>query len=171
MSWFTKIIGSVTGNIAEVDIYNQVKVATTNHNTTPAAVGSSVFVVEKDDGSLTGVRDLRSPSVTLNDRLTIGQDTLLWHGMFPAATQHTGNWKHLFTTMTAAQTGDGFITLNNNLTALTGTGCSMSTWRHFGFFDVSTITTVHQLTITNAHPVANQILEWSFYSNGNRGPR
>ena len=171
MGWFNKIIGSISGNVAEVDAGNNLK------TTTPQAsqrlggvapdknnVGAVVTFFEHDAGAYTGVRDLRSPKVTENGNLIASSRTLLWHGMFPAASQNTATWKHLFTTMTTTQAGDGFALMNANLTATTATGCMLQTWRYFNFFDQSTFSPVLQVSMVNGNPVANQVMEWGIGS-------
>lgn len=155
--------GTSTAGKANVDSVFALKTNTSNHNTEASNVGSTVFVVEHDPGTYTGVRELASPSVTENGALLTAPQMLQWHGMFPGAAQNTGTWKHLFTTMTATQSGDGMILLNANNTATTTTGCSMQTWKYFSFFDVSTFAGVFQLSINSSQPQANQILEWGFF--------
>lgn len=130
----------------------------------PNSVGAVRAFFENDAGSFTGTPELFSPEITDNKRMKVGLDTLLWHGMFEAAAQNTGKWKHLFTTMTASQAGDGFLLLNANLTATTTTGCSMQTWRNFSFVDQGTYTCTIQASVTNGQPVANQIAEWGIFT-------
>lgn len=164
-----KIIGYVTGNGAEVDAGNNLK------TTTPQAtqrlggvapdtnnIGAVATFFEHDGGAYTGVRDLRSPSVTENGNLIVAPRTTQWHGMFAGSAQNTGQWKHTFTTMTATQTGDGFINLNANSTATTATGCMMQTWKYFSFFDQATFSPVFQVSATVGNPVSNQVLEFGF---------
>lgn len=166
-----KIIGYVTGNGAEVDVGNNLRTTHPQVNQrlggeTPAPnyVGAVRMFCENDSGSVTGSPELFSPEVTDNKRMKVGLDTLLWHGMFASSAQNTGIWKHLFTTMTATQAGDGFLLLNANLTATTATGCSMQTWRNFSFQDQATYSCTIQASVTNGQPVANQIAEWGIFT-------
>lgn len=170
MGWANKIIGWATGNGAEVDAGNNLKTTSPQVNqrlggdtAAPNYVGAVKMFTENDAGSVTGVPHLCSPMVSENRRLKVGNDTLLWHGMFPGTAQNTGVWKHLFTTMTATQAGDGFLLLNANLTGTTATGCSIQTWRYFSFHDLCTLQPTFQFSITNGQPVANQVWECGLF--------
>lgn len=163
--------GTSTAGVANVDANFNLKTTTPQVNqrlggeaAAPNFVGATKCYFENDAGSVTGNSDLYSPEITENRRMKVGLDTLLWHGMFASSTQNTGVWKHLFTTMTATQAGDGFLLLNANLTATTATGCSMQTWRNFSFQDQATYSCVIQASVTNNQPVANQIAEWGIFT-------
>lgn len=155
-----RVEGSTSGYVAEVDSNNNLK---TNLPTTKAQAGYAAVLFEHDAGVYTGTKEFKAPNITENGNLTAAQRSLLWHAMFAGTAQDTGKWKHLFTTMTTTQAGDGTILMNANLTATTATGCGIQSWKYFSCIDQATFSGIFQTTIINAHPVANQVMEWGFF--------
>jgi hypothetical protein len=120
-----RIEGNVSGNVAEIDTSNQLKVTTSLVET---AMGGAFVDSLVDDGTTNGgTRTLRSPWCSGDYRLSIGQDVPYFSFVFNGTAQDTGTWKHAFSTMTATQSG-GFLNLNANATLTTTTGCSLQSW-------------------------------------------
>jgi len=127
MSWFTKLMGKTDGRVAEVDTFDQLKVALTN---IAEQMGGIRNFSENDPGSITGNVILKSPEVSTDYRLRVGLDTILFEDNFNAPAQNTSIWKHVFSVMTMAQSG-GFLEINNNLSSSAGAYCSLQTNQTF----------------------------------------
>lgn len=127
MSFFQKIIGSISGNVAEVDDNNQILTVT---NTDDQKTGKVRAMMENDGGVLTNVAYLKSPEVSDDYRLRVGIDTILFFDQFNSTAQNTAVWKYTSSTQTAIQTG-GFLYVNNGASAAAGTSVSMQTWQYF----------------------------------------
>lgn len=126
-----RIEGSVTGNVAEVDAGNNLRVTLPQLD---LYAGKSVIMGQQGDGTYTGgVPSRRSPRVSANFRLAVGEDTPLFEYSFNSTTQDTGQWKFQQTTMAAAQSG-GFLQMNSGSIGTTTTGVYMQTWRYFPVF-------------------------------------
>ena len=99
-----RLEGSVTGNVAEVNASNQLKVIPeTNAAGLPANVGAVKVFQEHDAGSLTGAVSLKSSRVSLDRRARVGIDTVLFNDSFPHTAQNTSVWSYAFVTLTASQ--------------------------------------------------------------------
>ena len=122
--------GSSTAGKANVDADFQLAVAT---NADPAKAGASVIFVENDDGTFRGSRYLKSPEASVDYRLRVGVDTVLFTDTFNATAQNTANWSYTFNTLTAAQPGAGTV----NFSAVQGTTNAHGAFlRTFQFFPV-----------------------------------
>jgi hypothetical protein len=153
-----RIEGNTSGNVAEVDSENNLKV---NLATDIEKAGYAVAVSELDTGTVTGTPLRRSPNTSRGERLFVGIDTGIFDYLFNATAQDTGVWKYSFTTMTASQSG-GFLQLNANSTLATTTGVSLQTWRTFEIeghggqrFEATCIISLPML--------ANQIIEFGLF--------
>lgn len=125
-----RVEGSTSGNVAEVDSNNQLKVIQ-GQASTPAAVGAARFFSEIDPGTIVGTAVLRSPRVSPNKRLRVGVDTVLFSDIFNATVQNTYLWNYIFVTMTALLTdGAGYVRTNTQGTAATH-GFILKTFQHF----------------------------------------
>ena len=154
-----RVEGNTSGNVAEVDNNNNLLV---NLPTTLSEAGFVIATNEIDSGSITGSALIRSSNITRDLRESAGLDTGIFDYIFSAAAQDTGIWKYVATTMTASQSG-GFLLLNANSTATTGTGVTMSTWRTFGFETRGglRVQIVGMLTLAF---LANQVVELGLYA-------
>lgn len=126
----TKIVGSTSGNIAEVDDSNQLKVA-------PAAtVANSGYVAgasDVDAGTITGSRLVREFDPTPDFRLRVGTDNILMMEYFAGTNINTSIWGTPIATATTAQAG-GFITLNNSASLTTQQGGVLRSHRTFPIY-------------------------------------
>jgi hypothetical protein len=114
----TKIEGAASGNIAEVDSSNQLKVALAASS--PNA-GFMAPAIEADAGLFTGSRLIREADISPDYRTRVGIDSILMHEYFAGTNTNTSIWGLPIATATTAQ-GGGFLTLNNSgsLTATQG---------------------------------------------------
>ncbi len=150
MSWFFKLIGSVTGNIAEVTTANELKVATEKDVSANAAnVGASKIFSENDAGSITGDMYLKSPETSADYRLRVGMDTILFTDTFNASTQNTNNWAYTFATLTASQPGSGTLNFGTVQGTAATHGAFMRSFQYFPLIGTSPLAvefTVGQFT-------------------------
>ena len=92
-----RVEGNTSGNVAEVDANNNLKVVPP---TDIAQAGYDVMIVENDPGAFTGAALRRRPFITEGFRLEVARDTPIFDYDFNATAQDTGAWKCAFTTMT-----------------------------------------------------------------------
>jgi hypothetical protein len=147
MALDTNIVGS------NIDVNGNIKVALP---VDAAAAGSMVVLYENDDGTKLGTRYLKSPEVSQDYRLRVGQDTILFMDTFNATAQNSGNWKHAFSTMTMTQSG-GFLNVNaaGNSTA-SGNFAYLQTWRYFPLFGTAPLAVEFTGQFAN-YPLANEV--------------
>jgi hypothetical protein len=125
------LIGMDGANIASPS--NGVPVSLAIPSNAPADVGGVRIFSENDAGDVTGLALLRSPETSLDYRLRVGMDTVLFNDTFNATTQNTHNWAYTFATMTAAQPGAGSV----NFSTVQGTTAAHGAFmRSFQFFPV-----------------------------------
>lgn len=121
------IEGAVSGNLAEVDANNQMKVVLSN---TPAQMGGLRNFSENDAGSKTGSALLRSPETTQDFRLRAGTDTIWDDEIFNYVAQNTTKHRRTDTTLTQAW-ASGYLATNAGSVTTTATGTQLATYRHF----------------------------------------
>lgn len=154
------IQGSVSGNLAEVDATNRMKV---NLSTaaTPAQVGGVLFYSENDSGDALGTPLLRSPETDDDYRMRIAPETLFDTETINYTAQNTG--KHIYrnTTMTNAWTATGLVTNSGNITTTT-TGTSFSTWAEFPILGASILYCETEGSFS-VQPTASTIIEFGLF--------
>lgn len=159
MSWLHKIIGSVSGNIAEVDTANQLKVAQEKLPlTNPGNVGAVKIYSEVDAGTLTGTSTLRSPHVSYDRRMNVGLDTWLFNDTFTATAQNTSLWEYVFATLTASQPGAGTVNFGTVQGTAATHGAFMRSYQHFPLRYRGPLRTEFTVGLFTATLVANE--EW-----------
>ena len=161
MSWFTKIMGSTSNNIAEVDANNQLKVALP---TTVANAGYAFMMSQNDDGSVTGTKSGYSPYVSDEKRLSVGLDTVLFNDTFNMTAQNTSLWKYVTATMTTTWNTTGLI-LNASQTLTTGTGTQLTSYRQVTLFGSAGVVINMKVGLTAAL-LANQVIELGLFGFG-----
>lgn len=157
MALDANIVGAVSGTGANVDADRQLLVVT---NTDPNKAGASVIFLENDDGTFSGSRKLKSPEVSVDYRLRVGVDTVLFTDTFNATAQNTANWSYTFNTLTAAQPGAGTVNFSTVQGTTNAHGAFMRTFQYFpviGTAPISVEVTAGQFT---AALVANEV--WLF---------
>lgn len=98
-NWYQKIIGSLSGNVAEVDASNQLKVAL---STTASTAG---YVRNAD-------RDGNAAQFSDHGRIKVGQESMLFYDPVDGAVVNTNLWIQANVTMVQA-ISSGFIVLNS----------------------------------------------------------
>lgn len=153
-----RIEGNTSGNVAEVNAANQLKItAETDVANNPANVGSIKFFTENDSGSATGIPYLKSPETSPDYRLRTGTDSVLFTDNFNSTTQNTNLWAYTSATLTAAQPGAGTL----NFSAVQGTtaahGAFMRSYQYFPLVNTAPISCEFFFQQANAPLVANEV--------------
>lgn len=128
---------------------------------TKSQAGFATIQVENDSGSIIGSRHLHQLFVSEQERLAIGLDTVLGVYNFTSNSQNTGDFKHIFGTMTMTQSA-GFLNINPGLATVSGNFAALQTWRHFAIQGDAGIQ-VEMILQISAIPPANQILEFGLF--------
>jgi len=153
-----RVEGNTTGNVAEVDNYNNLRVALPSGMN---QAGYAVMLGENDSGSILGNPTRSAPRISADDRLVTGFDTPIFDYDFTSLTQDTGVWRHLFTTMTATASTNGVL-FNANSTLTTLTGCSLHSFKQFALMGNAGMLLEFYLAFT-ASPLANQVFEFGYF--------
>jgi hypothetical protein len=153
MSGF-RIEGNTSGNVAEVNSSNEMKVALSN---VTANIGGARMFSENDAGTKTGTAYLKSPETSQDYRLRVGMDTILLSDSFNAATQNTYIWSYTAATLTAAQPGIGTV----NFGAVQGTaiahGAFMRTYQYFPLIGTAPLSVEITAGVFTAPLVTNEV--------------
>lgn len=150
-----RIEGNTSGNVAEVDSANHIKV---NLDQTEATAGFASMLSEIDDGTATGSRYTKALELTEDYRLRVGMDTVLFNDQFPAAAINTTIWSQQTTTMTIV-VGSGLCVLNSGSSVATTVNARVQSYQHFpllGTFPLA-VQMIAQFPFT---PQANNVTEW-----------
>lgn len=129
----------------------------TNTPTVKTQAGYSSQIYEVDSGAITGSKLIRTPNVSLDERLTTGRDTESALYNFTTTAQNTGDFKYAAATMTGTQSS-GFLNLNPTLATVSGNYAYMQSWRYFTLRGSAGLTVEFTGLVTASVP-ANQILE------------
>lgn len=160
-NWFFKLIGSITGNVAEVDANSQVLVRGAVDPNKAGLYGVSAVV---DDGSITGTPKGFRVGATGAGRLLVGPTILLWDDTLNATTQNTSKYQFAATTQTIAQAA-GLMTLNNGAGLAANTNCGIKTFRTFPLFAAhETRFTLTGMVSSGFPHVANNLIEFGLGS-------
>lgn len=124
-----RLEGNLTGNVAEVNTRNELKVELTQDELTAGYVALASC---SDDGGLIAghVRTIRELDSTDDYRLRVGQDSIMFEENFSGTVINTSNWDSPIATSTVVQAG-GFITLNSGASTTTAQGSLLRSKRHF----------------------------------------
>jgi hypothetical protein len=153
MSFLNKILGNSSGNVAEVNSSHELKVVTNETRS------NMTTFYENDSGIKLVTRYLKSPEVSQDFRLRVGQDTVLFGDTFNSTTQNTSNWKHSFTTMTMTQSA-GFLNVNAAGTStVSGNYAYLQTWRYFPLFGTAPLGVETTAQFTD-YPTVNEVIQW-----------
>jgi hypothetical protein len=153
--------GHISGNKAEVDSLKNLKV---NLPTGTTEAGYASIIVENDGGLLSGNKTLRSPYVTMENRLLVGLDTPLVDYTFNSTLQDTGVWRYVTATMTTTWTTSGML-LNAISTLTNATGTAVSSWKTITLNGNGSFWLDNTINIT-ALPLANQVAEFGLFPFG-----
>ena len=159
MALDTNIRGSSTGNGAEVNASNQLKVIPeTDAWTNPGNVGAVRTFNENDAGGITGVTRLSSSEIDVDYRLRVSQDLIMDEEVFNYTAQNTGKHSYSNTTMTNAWTA-GQLTTNSGSITTTTTGTQFNTYAYFPNTGTQTLSLDIELGFS-AQPTANTFIEF-----------
>ena len=156
-----RIEGNTSGNVAEVDSNNNIKV---NLPLTETQAGYATMIVENDPGAsgVTGgpsTRYMETLKATEDRKLQVSPSNPIFDDVFNMSAQNTGVWKFSAgTTAMAATLGSGFLTLNSGSVLTTAAAAGYQTQRYFSVRGDGQI----EITFTaalSAAMVANQIHE------------
>ena len=130
-----RLEGNTSGNVAEVNSSNELRVSLSN-GSNPASVGAVRFFTENDAGTVLGTPYLGNPETDDDSRLRIAHEAIFDNETFNYTAQNTG--KHIFrnTTMAFAWSAAGLTTNSANITTTT-TGGSFSTYAEFPILGTS----------------------------------
>lgn len=142
----------ITG--ANLDAGGNIKVALSN---TDAYTGAVRMFSENDDGTKTGTPYLKSPETSVDYRLRVGTDTVLFTDTFNSLTQNTNLWSYVFVTMTAAQPGAGTV----NFGAVQGTasthGAFLRSYQYFPLIGTAPLSIEFTVGSFNSQIIADEV--------------
>lgn len=147
-----RIEGNTSGNVAEVNASNELKVALTN--------GATVFY-ENDPGTITGTPYVKSPEVSTDYRLRVGVDSVWDEDNFNYTAQNSSKHKYTSTTMTMTWAG-GFLNTNGSSITTTATAAQIQTYRHFPLQGGGGVYCETALALSNTMPT-NCNIDWGMF--------
>lgn len=150
-----RIEGSVTGNVAEVDVNNNLKINTPVDET---QAGFAALSGEVDAGTVTGQRLQRALDVSEDYRLRVGIDTLFFNEQFPAAALNTTLWSQQSATMTITVAA-GLLTLNAGSSVASAAQARVQSYQHFPIMGTAVLWAQAQIQFPFT-PVTNNVCEW-----------
>lgn len=124
----------------------------------PQNSGATGIYSVNDEGTITGARNVKSPKTSLNRRLRVGIDTMLFNDTFNALTQNTNIWAYTFATMTASQPGAGTVNFGTVQGTASSHGAFMRTFQYFPVVGKASLAAKFTCGVFNATLVANE--EW-----------
>jgi hypothetical protein len=154
-----RIEGNASGNVAEVNAANQIKVVTeTDATVNPGNVGGVRAFGENDQGLITGVVSLASPEIDVDYRMRISQDTMLDEEVFSYTAQNTGKHNLNATTMAASFTAGQYTSNSASITTIT-TGTQLATYAYFPNIGANTLAADFEVGFS-AQPTTNSFIEF-----------
>jgi hypothetical protein len=160
-----RIEGNTSGNVAEVNASNEVKVAL---STADANAGKVRIMSENDAGTVTGSAYLYSPETDEDYRLRVSQDTIFDSETFNYTAQNTGKHTYANTTMAGTWSAAGFTTNSGNITTTT-TGLTFGTYAEFPLIGSTEIYCEMEGLFT-AQPTSNTSIEFGLFRRGAANP-
>ena len=129
-----KVIGSTSGNVAEVDSENNLFVTLPQNNT--LNVGLAAVAALTADGVAAGssARVVRYADASYNRRLRIGMDSPLFFDQFDYAAQNSAIYQFPVTTMTITFAG-GYVILNGGSSVASAAVARIATYKFFGLLN------------------------------------
>lgn len=158
-----RIEGNTSGNLAEVDANNNLKVVTP---TTITQAGYSALAGVVNDGTSGIARTVRRIEASDSFRLRAGIDSPLFFDSFAGSTINTSLWSQASTTMTIA-VASGFLTLNASNITTTTTNAFVQSYRAFPLYEDAGLRCDFCWQIS-AVPTTNVTMEFGF-GVGNSG--
>ena len=132
-----KIVGATSGNGAEVNAANQLKIVPeTNVLSNPANVGAVRMFSENHHGNSGAPVLLKAPETSLDYRLRTSNDTILDFEQFNATAQSTSKFRFNATNLTVTY-ASGYATLNGSAVTTTASGAMINSYGHFPIYGAS----------------------------------
>jgi hypothetical protein len=165
MALDAKIVGSGSGNGAEVTAAGRLKVELeSDAYTDPMLIGSVRAMGEVDGGFLTALPLLRPLEVDADYRARVSQDCLFDEEVFNYTAQNTGKHNFAATTMAATWTAGQFTTNSGSITTTT-TGVQLSTYAFFPCTGTTTLSLDAEMAFSE-QPKTNTFVEWGIGQAG-----
>jgi hypothetical protein len=159
MALDTKLVGTTSGNGAEVTAANRLKVELeSDAYTDPLQICSVRAMGEVDGGMLTAAPILRPLEVDADYRARVSQDCLFDEEVFNYTAQNTGKHNFAATTMAATWTAGQFTTNSGSITTTT-TGVQLSTYAFFPCTGTTTLSLDAEIAFSE-QPKTNTFVEW-----------
>ena len=129
-----RIEGNTSGNVAEVNTGNEVKVAL---NSDPDLTGFINMSCESSTGEFLGAPVRRPADITHDSRLRVGSDNIVFNEWFAGTTVNSTIWATPQSTATVTQAG-GFLNVNAASSLTATQGAMFKSWRTFPVFGTFT---------------------------------
>ena len=160
-NWYQKLIGSLSGNVAEVDANNQVLVRGAVDPNKAGLNGLSGII---DDGAVIGTPRGKRVWVTEGNGLVIAPRAIFWDDTFNATAQNTGKYRMAATTQTFAQAG-GYAVLNNTGITTINTNSALQSYRTFPLLGSQELRVTFSSRFASAtQHVANNVCEMGLFT-------
>lgn len=153
-----RIEGNTSGNVAEVNSLNEIKVAL---NTTNSNSGYATITCAGDDGSITGEKLWTDPEGSGDNRIRIGIDSMQLDENFPGTVLNSNIFLSAVSTMSASVAG-GSLTLNSGLSLASGAVARVSTYKSYALNAASELYFETNIKFT-LPPQTNNICEWGLF--------
>lgn len=153
-----RIEGNTSGNVAEVNSLNEIKVAL---NTTNSNSGYATITCASDDGSITGEKLWIDPEGSGDNRIRVGFDSLQLDENFPGTALNSNIFNSSGWTMITSVAG-GSLTLNSGLSVASGAVARVSTYKHYPLNAASELYFETDIEFT-LPPQTNNICEWGLF--------
>lgn len=150
-----RLEGAVTGNVAEVTSGNELKVSLSN---TPANIGGVRLFSENDAAS----NYLRPPETSVDYRLRVGMDTMLFTDTFNYTVQDTNKWYYANATMTMTLPGTGFLQVGTVQGTAASQGCYLRSFQNFPIVGSAPLALELSFTQATAAMVLNEVFVFGF---------
>jgi len=163
-----RIEGNTSGNVAEVNATNQIKVAHSDDSTKNGVLPSSSRV---DAGNITGTILDTDPEADQDFRLRVAQDRLEFWETWAGAALNSAQWSSTVTTMTTA-VGSAECQLNNGASAAANAVARVTSYRTFAMPSPGVLAADFTLRVlTSAPGVLNTTWEIGFFiASGTTAP-
>jgi hypothetical protein len=158
-----RIEGATSGNVAEVDASNNLRVRLPG-SSSPTLVGAALNFSENDPGTKTGTPNISSPETDGDYRLRISPELPLDIEIFNYAAQNTGKHTYANTTMTITW-GVGALTTNASSITTLNTGVSFGTYALFPLIGSSSLYCEFEGSFTQ-QPTTNTTLDVGMFLRG-----
>jgi hypothetical protein len=154
-----RIEGNTSGNVAEVDVTNNLKV---NLPTAIAQAGYAGLVGINDDGTVVAGGRRNRVYVSENNALTVTERHVWWDDTFNATAQNTAKYRAPATTQTVTFVA-GYAILNGGSVTTINTNSALQTYKVFPLFSKSEL----RINFSALHTVAPQVsavTEWGAFN-------